>query len=228
MGLGFRLRLQGTGIYSRFSDAKEEEYRTPGYLIPPSGMTLGLASELIWMRRGFQLRGHYGEGKRPEGFFGPPEEIRPIADNGIYKNWGGMVAYDLRLRSVAWIHGEIGVDGGSGFDRFHSLDLGGMGGSVRVSGIRNNAVITDRVQYASVGYVFPASPRFRVSFNIDHARARSMDDTRVYGFTGMGLSGDIPGFWWFTAIRADIGIGLHADVPGVKGINGFIALLRVF
>jgi hypothetical protein len=44
----------------------------------------------------------------------------------------------------------------------------------------------------------------------------------------MSIAGDIPGFWWFTAIRADIGIGIQSDVPGVKGVNGFIALLRVF
>jgi hypothetical protein len=228
LGLGFRARLQGLGTYNHYSDAKEEKYRTPGYVIPPSGMTLGLSSELTWMHSGFQLRGNYGEGKRPDGFFGPPDDVRPIAGGGKYKVWGATAAYDLRLKSFAWINGQVGVDGGSGFDRFHSLNLGGMAGGGRVAGIRSNAVATDRVQYASIGYILPASPMFRISLSIDHARAHSMDDQKTYGFTGLGLAGDIPGFGWFTAIRADIGIGLHSDLPGIKGINGFIALLRVF
>jgi hypothetical protein len=229
LGLGFRARLHGLGIYNRFADAKEEEYRTPGYVIPPSGMTLGLSSELTWMHSGFQLRGNYGEGKRPNGFYGPLDDVRPIADGGKYKVWGAMAGYNLRLKSIAWFHGEVGVDGGSGFDRFHSLAIGGMGGGGgRVAGIRSNAVATDRVQYASLGYIFPASPMFRISCSIDHARSHSMDDQKAYGFTGLGLAGDIPGFGWFTTIRADIGIGLQSDIPGVKVINGFIALLRVF
>jgi len=228
LGLGFRARLQGRGVYNRYSDAKEEEYRTPGYVIPPSGMTLALSSELTWMHSGFQLRGNYGEGKRPNGLFGPPDDVRPLADSGRYKTWGALAAYDLRLNSLAWIHGEVGVDGGSGFDRFLSLGLGGMGGIGRVAGIRGGAVETDRIQYASVGYIFPASPMLRFSCSIDHARARSMDDQKTYRFTGLGIAGDIPGFGWFTTIRADIGIGLQSDIPGLKSVNGFIALLRVF
>ncbi|MDR1841489.1 MAG: hypothetical protein LBQ86_06150 [Holophagales bacterium] len=228
LGAGFRLRLQGLGIYNRFSDSKEEDYRTPGYIIPPSGFTLGFTGELSWLYRGFQLRGNYGAGSRPDGQFGPPNDIRPIADGGKYKLWGATAAYDLRLKSTARIHGETGMDGGSGFDRFLSLDIGGMGGSVRVSGIRSNAVVSDRIQYASLGYAFPASPLFRVSCRLDHARARNLDDQKFYGFTGLGVSGDIPGFWWFTTIRVDIGVGLHSDIPGVRSVNGYIALLRVF
>ena len=228
LGLGFRARLQGRGIYNRYSDAKEEEYRTPGYVIPPSGMTLGLSGELTWLRSGFQLRGNYGEGKRPNGAFGPPDDVRPLANDGRYKTWGALAACDLRLNSFAWIHGEVGVDGGSGFDRFLSLGLGGMGGIGRVAGIRGGAVETDKIQYASIGYIFPASQMLRFSCSIDHARARSMDDQKTYGFTGLGIAGDIPGFWWFTTIRADIGIGLQSDIPGLKSVNGFIALLRVF
>lgn len=228
LGLGFRARIQGRGVYNRYSDAKEEKYRTPGFVIPPSGMTMGLSGELTWMRSGFQLRGNYGEGKRPDGAFGPPDDVRPIADGGRYKVWGARAAYDLRLKSIAWIRGEIGLEGGRGFDRFLSMDIGGMGGSGSVAGIRNNALATDRIQYASLGYVFPASPMFRISCNIDHARAKSMDDQKTYRFTGLGLAGDIPGFWWFTTIRADIGIGLQSDIPKTKTVNGFIALLRVF
>jgi len=228
LGFGFRGRIHGRGIYNRYSDAKEEEYRTPGYVIPPSGMTLALSGELTWMRSGFLLRGNYGEGKRPNGVFGPPDDVRPLADGGRYKTWGALAAYDLRLNSLAWVHGEVGMDGGSGFDRFLSLGLGGMGGIGRVAGIRGGAVETDRIQYASLGYIFPASPMLRFSCSIDHARARSMDDQKTYRFTGLGIAGDIPGFWWFTTIRADIGIGLQSDIPGLKSVNGFIALLRVF
>jgi hypothetical protein len=226
LGLGFRLRLQGSAIYNRFSEAKEEKYRTPDYLIPPSGFTLGFASELVWMQRGFQLRGNFGVGTRPDGFFGHPGNVQPIADGGKYTRWGVSASYDLRLRPTAWFHSEIGVDGGSGFDRFLSLD-GGMGGT-RVSGIRGNAVTSDRIQFASMGYVLPFSQYFRMTCRIDHARARSLDNQKTYDFTGMNVAGDIPGFWWFTAIRMDIGIGLQSDVPGVKGVNGFIALLRIF
>ncbi|MCL1892975.1 MAG: hypothetical protein FWG02_01895 [Holophagaceae bacterium] len=228
LGYGFRMRLQGLGIYNRFSDAKEEKYRTPDYLIPPSGFTLGWTGELTWMHKGFQLRGNYGSGKRPDGFFGSPGDIRPIAEGGKYTRWGMTTAYDLRLNSLSWIHSEIGMDGGSGFDRFQSLELGGMGGGVRVAGIRSNAVTADKIHYASMGFVFPAAASFRFSCHLDHARAHSLDDKKTYGFTGLGLAGDIPGFWWFTTVRADIGIGIQSDVPGVRGVNGYIALLRVF
>jgi hypothetical protein len=223
IGAGFRMRLQGIGIYNRYSEAKESEYRTPGYIIPPSGFTLGFTSELSWLHRGFQLRGNYGAGSRPSGTFGSPEEQQSIADGGKYERWGASVGYDLRFKNRAWIHGELGMDGGSGFDRFMSLDLGG-----RVSGIRNNAVVSDSVTFASLGYVLPASKLFRITFKVDHAQARSLDDQKTYGFTGMSIAGDIPGFWWFTTVRADIGIGLLSDIPGVRGVNGYIALLRVF
>ncbi|MCL1908539.1 MAG: hypothetical protein FWG12_04120 [Holophagaceae bacterium] len=228
LGKGFRLRIQGLSIYNRFSDAKEEKYRTPDYLVPPSGFTLGWAGELTWMHKGFQLRGNYGAGTRPDGLFGAPGDIRPIANGGKYERWGAVAAYDMRLNSMAWIHSEIGMDGGKGFDRFQSLELGGMGGGVRVSGIRSNAVTADRIHFASVGYVFPAAANFRISASIGHARAHSLDDQKTYGFTGAGLAGDIPGFGWFTAIRADIGIGLQSDIPGVRGVTGYIVLLRVF
>jgi hypothetical protein len=228
LGLGFRMRLQSTGIYNRYSEAREAKYRTPGYVIPPSGFTLGIAGELIWMHRGFQLRGNYGSGSRPDGLFGPPDNIQPIDGGGKFTRWGFSAAYDYRLSSKAWMHSEIGMDGGTGFDRFQSLAGGGMGGRMSVSGIRSNAVTADKIQYASAGYVLPASQMFRLSCSIEHARAHSLDDQKTYGFTGISIAGDIPGFWWFTAIRADIGIGIQSDVPGVKGVNGFIALLRVF
>jgi hypothetical protein len=123
------------------------------------------------------------------------------------------------------LHGEVGMEGGSGFDRFLFLTVGG---GASVPGIRRDALTTDRTEFASLGYVLPASRFIRVGCHVDHARARGLDDGKTYRFSGLGLSGDLPGFWWFTTVRADLGVGLHSDIPGVAGINGYIALLRVF
>jgi len=46
--------------------------------------------------------------------------------------------------------------------------------------------------------------------------------------SGLGLTGDLPGFWWFTSVRVDLGAGLQSDIAGVKTVNGYVALLRVF
>ena len=62
----------------------------------------------------------------------------------------------------------------------------------------------------------------------EYARARSLDDGKTYGMSGLAISGDLPGFWWFTAVRVDLGIGLQSDIAGVKAANGYVALLRVF
>ena len=223
LGGNFRLRAQGICIYNRYSEAKEEKYRTPGYVIPTSGFTLGYVAELSWLAKGFQLRGSYGSGRRPGGEFGPPDDVRRMADR--YKRWGAVASYDLRAGPKALIHSEVGTDGGSGFDRFLSLNIGA---GASVPGIRSSALSADRSHFASLGYVLPASKFARISCHVDHARARGLDDRKTYGFTGLAFSGDLPGFWWFTAIRADIGVGLQSDIPDVKGVNGYVALLRVF
>jgi len=225
LGANFRLKAQGICIYNRYSEAREEKYRTPGYVIPPSGFTLGYAAELSWLAKGFQLRGSYGSGRRPDGEFGPPGDVRPVASGGRYRRWGAVASYDLRVGARAMLHGEAGTDGGGGFDRFLSLNIGG---GASVPGIRGNALAADRSHFASLGYVLPASKFARISCHVDHARARGLDDRKTYGFTGLAFSGDLPGFWWFTAIRADIGVGLQSDIPDVKGMNGYVALLRVF
>ena len=222
MQYGFRVRLDGFTQYTRYSEAKNEKYRTPDFIIPPSGLTSSLTGNLTWMYRGFHIRGSYGEGVRPNGFYGPPEDVRPIANEGNFKRWGGAAAYDYRLRHKAWIHGEVGMERGTGGDRFMSV------ASLRAPGIRSNAVTSDLVQHASLGYVHPASQLFRLSFHIDHSRARSMDNRKTYGFTGAALAADIPGFKWFTILRVDLGIGLHSDIPGTMGVNGTIAALRLF
>jgi hypothetical protein len=222
MPRGFRLRLDGQTIYNRYSEAKDEKYRTPGYIIPPSGFTSSLTAEVAWMYRGFQLRGNYGEGIRPDGFFGLPDDPQPIANGGKFKRWGGAAAYDYRLNHKGWIQGELGMERGTGGDRFWSLT------SSRAPGFRSHGIKSDQVQRATLGYVHPASQFFRLSCHIDHSRARSMDNKKTYGFTGLALTADIPGFKWFTLLRADIGIGLHSDIPGIKGVNGTIAALRLF
>jgi hypothetical protein len=202
----------------------DEKCRTSGYIIPPSGFTLGYTAELSWLAKGFQLRGHYGSGKRPDGEFGAPDNVRSVPDGGRYERWGAVASYDLRIGPKALIHGEVGMDGGRGFDRFLSIQMGGAG----VPGIRGNALATDSMQFASLGYTLPANKFVRIGCHLDHAMAVGLDDQKTYRFTGLGLSGDLPGFWWFTTVRADIGIGLQSDIPDVAGVNGYIALLRVF
>lgn len=84
---------------------------------------------------------------------------------------------------------------------------------------------------------FPASPSaldvpptaaFRAGLELVRAQARALDDGKTYSFTGLGLKGTLPGFWVFTAVELDLGVGLQSDIPGVKGVNGYVALLRVF
>jgi hypothetical protein len=99
---------------------------------------------------------------------------------------------------------------------------------VRIAGIRSNAIAADRVTYAKAGLAIPTGPALRLSLSLEHARARSLDDQKTYGVTGLGLAGDLPGFWVFTSVRLDLGVGLRSDIAGVKGVNGYVALLRVF
>jgi hypothetical protein len=101
-----------------------------------------------------------------------------------------------------------------------------LGGAV--PGIRGSALVTDRTHYASVGCALPPSRLVRLGGHISHARARGLADGKTYGFTGLSFSGDLPGFWWFTFLRADVSVGLQSDVPGARGVSGYIALLRVF
>jgi hypothetical protein len=67
-----------------------------------------------------------------------------------------------------------------------------------------------------------------LSLSLEHARARSLDDQKTYGMSGVGITGDLPGFWLFTAVRVDLGVGVQSDIAGVRTVNGYVALLRVF
>ena len=225
---GFRGELEGDVQYDRFSLAREEKYRTPGFELPPSGLTRLLTATGSWQARGFQLRAQHGWGRRPDGIYGTAEAPQRIPEDGAFRRWGGSLGYDRQLGSGAWLHGEGGFASGRGFDRFNALDLGGLGGTVRIAGIRSGAVAADRLGFAKAGVVLPSGPGLRLSLTLDHAKIRSLDDRKDYRFTGLGVAGDLPGFWWFTTVRVDLGAGLHSDIPGLKTVNGWIALLKVF
>ena len=138
------------------------------------------------------------------------------------------MSYDFQLDSGAWLHGEAGWASGSGFDRFKALSIGGVGGDVRIAGIRSNAITADRLSYAKAGMVFPSGPSMRLTLSLDQAEVRSLDNQKTYGFTGLGVAGDLPGFGWFTTVRVDLGAGLLSDLSGARSVNGFVAFLRVF
>jgi hypothetical protein len=228
LGAGFRFEGSARFQFDAYSQPREDQYRTPGFTLPPSGWTREVRGELSWLHSGLQLAGYFGRGERPDGMFGAPGNPQAIADQGQYQRWGGSAGYDYRLGSGAWLHGETGLAGGKGFDRFKSLSIGGIGGDVRIAGIRSNAITADRLTYAKAGVVFPAGPKMRLTLSLDQAEVRSLDDQVTRGFTGLGAAGDLPGFWWFTTVRMDLGVGLLSTMSGVRSVNGFVALLRVF
>ena len=227
LGLGFRLEGRGDFVYDDFSEG-ETKYRTAGYALPPSGLTRVGTIQGSWLFRGFQVRGFQGWGKRPEGTYGTAANPVTIPEGGDFTRYGGSLGLDREVKPALWFHGEAGWVGGRDFDRFNALDVGGAGSIVRVAGIRSNAIAADQVSYAKVGLAIPTGPSLRLSLSLEHARARSLDNGQTYGVSGLGITGDLPGFWWFTSIRVDLGIGLQSDIAGVKAVNGYVALLRIF
>ena len=228
LGGGFRFETAARFQLDVFSLPPQEQYRTPGFTLPPSGVTRELRGDLSWQHAGLQVSGYAGLGQRPDGSFGPPGALQAIADQGQYRRWGAQAGYDFKLDSGAWLHGETGWAGGSGFDRFKALSVGGVSGDVRIAGIRSDAITADRLVYAKAGVALPSGPGLRLSFSLDHAEFRSLDDQRTRNFTGLGTTGDLPGFGWFTTVRVDLGVGLLSDMPGIRSVNGYLALLRVF
>ena len=228
LGAGFRLQGSARFQLDGFTVPRETQYRTDGYTLPPPGWTRELRGELSWLGNGFQAAGYYGLGRRPEGVYGPPGDLQAVPDQGRFRRWGGDLGYDHKLGGGAWLHGEAGLAGGRGFDRFKSLSVGGLGGDVRIAGIRSHAITADQLAYAKAGVVLPAGRNLRLTLTLDHARVRSLDDQKTRGFTGLGAAGDLPGIGWFTTVRMDLGVGLLSDLPGVRTVNGFVALLRVF
>jgi len=228
LGAGLRAEAGARLQEDVYSMPQQDQYRTPGYTNPPSGLTRELRGELSWQRAGLQLAGYYGRGQRPDGVYGPPGELQGIAGQGRFQRWGAQAGYDFRLDSGAWLHGETGWAGGQGFDRFKALSIGGVGGDVRIAGIRGSAITADRLAYAKAGVVFPSGPGLRLTLSLDQAWFRTLDDQQTRHFTGLGAAGDLPGFGWFTTVRVDLGVGLLSDMPGIRSVNGFVALLRVF
>ncbi len=227
LGAGFRLEGRGDFQYDDFSDG-DSKYRTPGYELPPSGLTRVGTLQGSWLFRGFQVRAFQGWGQRPDGTYGLATNPQAVPEGGAFRRWGSSLSLDRELSPGLWFHGEAGWAGGKAFDRFNALDVGGMGGVVRIAGIRANAISADRVDYQKVGLAIPTGPSLRLSLSLEHANARSLDDQKTYGVTGVGLTGDLPGFWWFTAVRVDLGVGVQSDIAGVKSVTGYIGLLRVF
>lgn len=224
LGLGFRAEAKGYLEYNRFSEG-DKKYRTEGFRLPPSGWTEEWRGYLAWQSHGFQIRGYVGQGNRPAGEYGSLGNPQWVPDEGRFRRWGGSLAYDHRLSSGAWLHGEAGQYGGKGFDRFTTMTLGRSG---TVPGIDSNAVSADLIRDVKVGVVLPPLAKFRLTLGLTHAQARNLDDHRFYGFTGLSVDGDIPGFWWFTAMRVNLGFGLQSDIPGARTLNGMVALMRVF
>jgi hypothetical protein len=227
LGLGFRLEGRGDFTYDDFSEG-ESKYRTPGYVLPPSGFTRVGTLQGSWLFRGFQVRAFHGWGQRPEGAYGTAANPVTIPENGAFKRWGGSLGLDREVRPGLWFHGEAGWVGGRAFDRFNSLDVGGAGSGVHIAGIRSNAISADQVTYAKTGLAVPTGPSLRLSLSLEHAQARSLDNGKTYGMSGVSIAGDLPGFWWFTAVRVDLGAGLQSDIAGVKAVTGYVAFLRVF
>ncbi|MFN7958227.1 MAG: hypothetical protein U0P46_07905 [Holophagaceae bacterium] len=227
LGLGFRLEGRGDFLYDDYSEG-ETKYRTPGYALPPSGLTKMGTLQGSWLFRGVQLRGFHGWGKRPEGTYGTAADPQVVPEGGDFKRYGGSLGLDREVKPGFWFHGEAGWVGGRAFDRFNSLDVGGMGSMVRIAGIRSNAIAADQVAYAKTALAIPTGPSLRLSVSLEHGRARGLDDGKTYGVTGLGLVGDLPGFWWFTSVRVDLGVGLQSDIAGVRTVSGYVALLKLF
>lgn len=228
LGLGFRFRVDGAFELNQYSEASDEKYRSPGFVLPPSGLDQRYTGTLSWQGHGLMMQAGYGLGHRPEGVYGLPDAITSVPDQGQYRQWHGLAGYNLDLGSGQWLDFGVGHLGGRGFDRFKSLGNSGMNGDGMPPGIKGDAIVADRADYGRVGYVVPTGPNLRLTFTLHQAFMRSMDDRKTYGFTGLGLTGDLPGFWWFTTTRLDLGIGLHSQIHGLCTVTGMVSLLRVF
>ncbi len=228
LGLGFRLEVRGDFTYDDYGAPRDDAYATPGFQAPPSGWTREGTLTASWIFRGFTASAYGARGQRPEGVWGTALDPHLVPDNGAFKRWGGSLAYTRELTSNLWFSGAAAMDTGSAFDRFNAIPVGGGFGGGGVPGIRANALTADRLVSERIGLDLPPTAAFRAGLDLVHAQARALDNGQTYSFTGLGVKGTLPGFWIFTAVQLDLGVGLRSDVPGVKGVNGYIALLRVF
>jgi hypothetical protein len=228
LGAGFRLGLEGRFAYNSYTlDEKLVSYVNPGFRPPPNGVTREARLHGSWQTGGLQFQTFFGKGQRPDGFFGLPDALQPVADQGRFTRWGGSAGYDLSLDRGAQFHLEAGALGGAGFDRFKSLDLGGAGDGT-VTGFSPNAFISDHATYAKVAYVLPPRPGLRLTLGLDGARVRALDDHKNYNFLGLRVGGDLPGFWKFSYERVDLGLGLYSTMSGARTVTGSIVCAKIF
>ena len=222
LGAGFRLEASGTFGYDHYRNTQDKDHKTEGFAPPPSGVQNGWQGSLGWQWRGFNLRGFYGENHRPDGTFGTQDALQTIANGGRTSIWGGVAGYDKQLDSRWQIHGELGHESAKGVDRF--LELSDEAHAVGMLSLP----VADRLDFAQIGVTLPPTPLLRLSMSLNHSRMRAVDDAKCYGFTGLTLSGDLPGFWWFTTVRVDLQGGLHSDIPGNRSLRGYVMFLKVF
>jgi hypothetical protein len=222
LGLGLRLNLSEAFTLNQYSTPGNSLYVTPGFTNPASGFNDYSQGQLTWQQSGFQLRSYYGLGHRPDQPWGEAGALQQVPDQGRYQRWGGATVYDLALGGGIWFQTTLGLATGRNFDRFQAINFDGM-----VSGIKPNAIVADQLTYGSVRVAIPTGPHLRLNLGLDHGIARSQDNQQFYGFTGLNIAGDLPGFWWFTAVNVQMGIGLQSDIPGVRSVNGMITFIRL-
>jgi hypothetical protein len=218
LGLGFRAEAQSLFTYDHYRQSSHDA--TPGFNLPPSGLTRELRGLLSWQNKGFQMSGYYGSGQRPDDAYGTSGSPQAIPDLGRFQRWGGSMGYEHRFQANWWLGGKVAMASGKSFDRFNNLGVG-------VEGIRPY-LATDRLTQEQVSLTFPPSPNFRLKLTLQHGDARSLDDQRTYGFTGLNATGTLPGFWWFNSTQVNLSGGLQSDVPGLREVSGYIQLLKIF
>jgi len=226
LGLGLRAELSGNLGYTHFKNTQDTDHKTEGFALPPSGWLHGWQGTLEWQRSGFQIKSLYGKITRPDGTYGTATDTQVIPDQGHASYWGGIASLDHQLESKWQFHLEAGHEAGKGFDRF--LELSTESNAVGMKALP----VSDRADFAQVSVALPPAPNLRLSLALNHTRLRAvpppLDDGKVYRFTGLTLSGDIPGFWWFTIVRADIHVGLQSDISGLRSVNGMLMFLKFF
>jgi len=222
LGAGFRLEGAGTFGYDHYKNTQDKDHKTDGFALPPSGWQHGWRSSMSWQFKGFQLRGFYGENQRPDGTYGTEADPQFTPDGGKSAAWGGVTSMDHQFDNRWQIHGELGHELARGVDRF--LDLSDDAHAVGMRALP----VADRLDFAQFALTMPPLPSVRLSASLNHSRMRAVDDRKTYGFTGLTLSGDLPGFGWFTTVRVDLQAGLQSDIPGNRSIRGYLMLLKVF
>ena len=222
LGAGWRLALAESFTLNQYATPSNSRYVTPGFSNPQSGFNTYSQGQLTWQHSGFQLRSYYGLGQRPDRPWGEAGALQAVPDQGRYWRWGGAAVYDVEVAPGFWFQTTLGEATGRAFDRFQAIPFDGM-----VSGIKPGAIVADQLDYGAIRLTIPTGPRLRLNLGLDHGIARSQDDQQRYGFTGLSIAGDLPGFWWFTAVNVQLGVGLQSDIPGVRSVNGMITFIRL-